>query len=226
MILPDTKHDFNEKEDDWGFPSFLSLTELHNPKKGFIVKDACIVGAEVYVCNSSHEKKLNQAVKLTISLNQAIEVEVLGPEPEGTNVETLSPFSKVGCEESAKQADAELVSAALGRVIYFLKTRKVKDMNDQACKELQILWGELGKFQFELTWLEPQVKYALGVKNYVEKALEAELLKENMIVLELGMGRLKAKSVAAEINLDVERDLLKVKGFKKIDLDSQLGCGS
>jgi hypothetical protein len=64
------------------------------------------------------------------------------------------------------------VSAALGRVIYFLKTRKVKDMNDQACKELQILWDELEKFQFDLTWLEPQVQAALGMKNYVEKALD------------------------------------------------------
>jgi hypothetical protein len=168
MILTETKHDFKEKEDEWGFTSFMSLTELHNPEKGFLVKDACILGAEVYICNSSHEKKLNQPGKLI----EAIEMEVLGQKPEGTNVETISPVSKVGCDESAKQADAELVSAALGRVIYFLKTRKVKDMNDQACKELQILWDELEKFQFDLTWLEPQVQAALGMKNYVEKALD------------------------------------------------------
>jgi hypothetical protein len=64
------------------------------------------------------------------------------------------------------------------------------------------------------------------VKSYVEKAVEADKLKENMIVLELEMERLKEKSVAAEIDLDTERNLLKAKGFEKIDLDSQLGYGS
>jgi hypothetical protein len=72
-------------------------------------------------------------------------------------------------------------------------------MNDQACKDLQDLWDELKKFQFDLAWLEPRVKYALGVKSYVEKALEAEKLKENMVVLELEMERLKVKSFAAEV---------------------------
>ncbi|GAU17578.1 hypothetical protein TSUD_341220 [Trifolium subterraneum] len=217
---------FSTKEGSWGFLYLMELTEFHDPEKGFIVNDACIVGAEVYVYNSSNEKKVNQVV--------------LGPEPKGTNVETLSPVSKVICNESTKQAYAELVSAALGRVIYFLKTRKVKDMNDQACKDLQVLWDELEKFQFDLAWLEPHVKYALGVKSYVEKALESEKLKENMVVLQLEMERLKenmvvleleieklkVKSIAAEVNLDVQRDLLKAKGFEKIDLNSQLGYGS
>jgi hypothetical protein len=40
------------------------------------------------------------------------------------------------------------------------------------------------------------------------------------------MERLKVKSFAAEVNLDVERDLLKAKGYKERDLDSELGCGS
>jgi len=69
-----------------------------------------------------------------------MEVEVPWPEPESTNLEVFSPVSKVVCTEPTKQADdAELVSAALRRVLYFLKTSKVKDMNEQACKELQDL---------------------------------------------------------------------------------------
>jgi hypothetical protein len=51
-------------------------------------------------------------------------------------------------------------------------------------------------------------------------------LTENTVVLELEIERLKAKSFAAKVNLDAERNLLKAKGFGKIDLDSQLGCGS
>jgi hypothetical protein len=222
MILPETKHDFNANEHDWGFTYFMTLDNLHDPKDGFIVENACIVGAEVFVCKSSHEKQVNQEVNLNASLafgcqTGHMEVEVLRTEPESTNVV---------CNESTKQADAELMSAALGKVIYFLKTRKVKDMNEQACKELQVLWDQLEKFQFDFTWLKPHVKYALGVKSYVEKALEFEKLTENTVVLELEIERLKAKSFAAKLNLDAERNLLKAKGFEKIDLDSQLGCGS
>jgi hypothetical protein len=56
----------------------------------------------------------------------------------------------------------------------------------------------------------------------VEKVTEAEKLKENMVFLELEMERLKVKSVAAEANVDIERNFLKSKGFEEIDLDSPL----
>jgi hypothetical protein len=120
----------------------------------------------------------------------------------------------------------DLAFAALGRVFYFFKTKKVKDMNDHACKDLQVLWDELKKFRFDVTWLEPHVQSALGMKSYVEKALEVEKLKENVVTLVLETERLKAKLLAAEVNLDIERHLLKAKGFKEIDLNSELGCGS
>ncbi|XLR12264.1 hypothetical protein S83_040202 [Arachis hypogaea] len=55
----------------------------------------------------------------------------------------------------------ELVEkASLGRVLHFLKTEKVNDMNDDAaCEELQDLWDEVEMARFDdLTWLEPHVK--------------------------------------------------------------------
>jgi hypothetical protein len=167
----------------WGFESFMSLAELHDSNNGFIVNDVCIVGVEVYVCKSIYEKPLNQT--------EHMELEVPKPNPD---------------------ADAELVYSAFGRVICFLKTRKVKDINEQACKELQLLWNELKKFKFDLTWLEPHVQSALGMKSFVEKAIQVE--------------KLKTELVAAEVNLDTERNLLIAKGLKEVDLDSELGCGS
>jgi hypothetical protein len=154
--------------------------------------------------------------------------------------EELMDFSSVGQIEEICSDNPSLVEhpsnrsrnftdfafAALGRVLYFLKTRKVKDMNDQACKDLQVLWDELKKFNFDLTWLEPHVQYALGMKSYVENALQLEKLKENMVALELETERLNVKFAAAEVNLEKERDLLKAKGYKERDLDSELGCGS
>ncbi|AES60195.1 putative ubiquitinyl hydrolase 1 [Medicago truncatula] len=216
-ITKETSQEFSASEDEWGYFSFMTLAALRDPGRGFIVNDTCIVGAEIFVCKSAHEKQINQTVKM--------EVELPRPKPEdrGPNIETVSPVSSLVFIEPTKDPDAELVFAALGKVLYFLKTRKARDMNEQACKDLQVLWEELAKFKFDITWLESHVHYALGIKRYMEKALEAEKMKENMVVLELEMERLKVKSLAAEMNLDMERDLLKSKGFKELDLDSELG---
>jgi hypothetical protein len=46
-----------------------------------------------------------------------------------------------------------------------------------------------------------------------------------MVTLELETERLKAKMDVAEVNIDVEKDLLKAKGFEERDLESEL-CGS
>ncbi|CAK8544216.1 unnamed protein product [Lathyrus sativus] len=116
--------------------------------------------------------------------------------------------------------------AALGRVLYFLKTRKVKDMNEQACKDLQVLWEELEKYGFNLSWLEPHVQSALAMKNYVRNVLLMKKVKEDMVILELETERLNAKLAALELNLDVERDLRKEKGLEERDLDFELGYGS
>jgi hypothetical protein len=188
----------------------MSLDEFYDPNKGYIVNDVCIVGAELFVCKSTPDVTVIHAANICsspISESQTGDMVVQVPRqiPEA--------------EDYTKDADGELVSAALGRVLYFLKTRKVKDMNEQACKDLQVLWDELKKFKFDLTWLEPHVQSALGLKSYVEKSLHVEKLKDDMVLL-------KEKLAAAEVNLDGEIDLLKAKGFKEIGLDSELGCGS
>jgi len=64
------------------------------------------------------------------------------------------------------------------------------------------------------------------VKSYVEKVLQVEKLEENVVALELETENLKAKLAAAEVNIDLEKDLLKAKGFEERDLDFELGCGS
>jgi hypothetical protein len=84
MNLSESNHKFNASEDSWGFESLMTLADLHDPNKGFIVKDACIVGVEVFVCRSSHEKPMNQAASLTFgSQTRLIDVEVPRLKPEG-----------------------------------------------------------------------------------------------------------------------------------------------
>ncbi|XP_072986593.1 ubiquitin C-terminal hydrolase 13-like [Typha latifolia] len=48
-IRKDTQHQFNARESDWGFTSFMALSELLDPSRGYIVNDTCIVQAEVVV---------------------------------------------------------------------------------------------------------------------------------------------------------------------------------
>lgn len=244
--------DFNASTVSWG-GDIMKLDKLNDPNKGFIVEDACIVGAEVYVCKSKNEKQVNQTFSLTNSLpsvNQIVqmEAEILKPKVEeshGQNLGELMDFKGLGQIEKAlvplleevcshhpsliegqqkrSRKFREWAFTALGRVLHFLKTTKVKDMNDLACKDLQNLWEELEAFSFDLTWLEPHVQSALGMKSYLEKVKKVQKLKDNEVALELEIMRLKAKLVTLEVNLYAVRDLLKAEDFEERDLDAELG---
>ncbi|KAK2364550.1 MATH domain and coiled-coil domain-containing protein [Trifolium repens] len=130
--------------------------------------------------------------------------------------------SLIECQQNRSRKFKEWAFTALGRVLHFLKTTKVKDMNDLACKNLQNLWEELEAFSFDLTWLEPHVQSALGMRSYMEKVKKVQKLKDNEVALELEIMRLKAKLVTLEVNLYAVRDLLKAEDFER-DLDAELG---
>ncbi|KAB1200300.1 Ubiquitin carboxyl-terminal hydrolase 12 [Morella rubra] len=48
-IRKDTQHQFNARESDWGFTSFMPLSDLYEPARGYLVNDTCVVEAEVAV---------------------------------------------------------------------------------------------------------------------------------------------------------------------------------
>ncbi|XP_062204283.1 ubiquitin C-terminal hydrolase 12-like isoform X1 [Phragmites australis] len=48
-IRKDTQHQFNARESDWGFTSFMPLSELYDPSRGYLVNDTVVVEAEVAV---------------------------------------------------------------------------------------------------------------------------------------------------------------------------------
>ena len=47
--LADTQHQFNARESDWGFTSFMPLSELYDPSRGYLVNDTVVIEAEVAV---------------------------------------------------------------------------------------------------------------------------------------------------------------------------------
>ncbi|KAK7839224.1 ubiquitin carboxyl-terminal hydrolase 12 [Quercus suber] len=48
-VRKDTQHQFNARESDWGFTSFMPLGELYDPSRGYLVNDSVIIEAEVLV---------------------------------------------------------------------------------------------------------------------------------------------------------------------------------
>ncbi|PSR98801.1 Ubiquitin carboxyl-terminal hydrolase [Actinidia chinensis var. chinensis] len=45
----DTQHQFNARESDWGFTSFMPLGELYDPGRGYLVNDTIVVEADVAI---------------------------------------------------------------------------------------------------------------------------------------------------------------------------------
>jgi len=70
---------------------------------------------------------------------------------------------------------------ALGRVLHFLNTKKVKDMNEEACNHLQILWEELETVGFDLSWLTPSYLSAMRTKNYVQREANVKRLRKKRV---------------------------------------------
>lgn len=48
-VRKDTQHQFNARESDWGFTSFMPLLDLYDSGKGYLVNDTLVIEAEVTV---------------------------------------------------------------------------------------------------------------------------------------------------------------------------------
>ena len=45
----ETQHQFTARESDWGFTSFMSLHDLYDPSRGYLVNDVLTLEADVNV---------------------------------------------------------------------------------------------------------------------------------------------------------------------------------
>ncbi|XP_075104237.1 ubiquitin C-terminal hydrolase 12-like isoform X3 [Nicotiana tabacum] len=48
-VKKETQHQFNQRESDWGFTSFMLLSDLYDPNKGYLVNDKVVIEADVAV---------------------------------------------------------------------------------------------------------------------------------------------------------------------------------
>ncbi|KAK7392745.1 hypothetical protein VNO78_21192 [Psophocarpus tetragonolobus] len=245
-ITRELKHQFNAKEITWGLARFIPINELCGYNNGYIMNDTCIIEVEILVDKLKHKNLVDQVDnkindkpiehidniipnKMLTKLGELVDFRGLG-KIEQDFVSLLEEVclqhpSLINIQKNRTQRFVEWAFTALGRVLHFLKTKKVKDMNDNACNHLQILWEELETFKFDLSWLEPHVKSALSMKNYTERTIQLNKLKENVSALEKEVKMLKAKIMEAKVNLEIaKRDLAKtIEGFEECSLEAELG---
>ena len=211
----------------------MYLAKFRDPSKGFLVRDTCIIVAEVSVNNSGHDNHSPLEMS-SASFGELTDFKGLGKiEKDFALLLEEACLKHPSLIESHRKRNrsqrfTEGSFTALGRVLHFLKTKKVKDMNEDGFKELQNLWEELDIVRFDdLTWLEPHVKSALCMKSYMERAERVKKLKDNVVDLEEKIKSLKAKMATAEADLEVARkELMKAEeGFVNRGLDDELGYG-
>jgi len=135
--------------------------------------------------------------------------------------------SLINSEKKRTPRYVEWALTSLGRVLHFLKTKMVKEMDEEACDHLQVLWEELETFKFDLTWLESHVQSALGMKNYMERIVQVKKMKEKVSSLEMEAKMLEEKIIETKVNLEItRRELTKmIEGFVEYNLDDVLGYG-
>ncbi|PQQ06124.1 MATH domain and coiled-coil domain-containing protein [Prunus yedoensis var. nudiflora] len=218
-ITRDCEHDFKENDINWGFPSFILLSELCHHDKGYLVNDLCVVEVKVSVRNG---------IKILEDQETGVLIDFRGL---GRLEKTFVPFleevcssypSLLECHKKRSRTFTQCAFTALGRFLHFLKTTKVRDMNRDACKRAQLLWEELETFKFDLAWLEPHVQLVFVMKK---RAGRVNRLREDVEILENEIKRRRDVLAAAEVDLEAaKRDLAKAEEeFKKIDMDTKLG---
>ncbi|KAK9912386.1 hypothetical protein M0R45_036253 [Rubus argutus] len=328
-ITIDTQHQFSASKSDWGFTSFMPLSELFDQNAGYLLDDICIVEAEVavskadikvlkdqetafleqglqrqsshvdsvkfsevstantslcsdqmlafqdYALNSDSAHTNNgdsvQVQKLSIALaSPTSDHQVLAYQetdsPDGPPIveeDEEDPSSPVGelvdfrglgkidkafvplleevcswhpslisCQRRRSRMFSEWAFTALGRLLHFLNTTKVKDMMEDSCvhdpcEHLQVLWDEAETFRFDLSWLEPFVQLALGMKKFGEMEGLVKKLREDDDALETEIMKLRDRLAIAEVAHEVtKRDLAKAEeSFGQANMNSKLGYG-
>ncbi|KAK8999162.1 hypothetical protein V6N11_070339 [Hibiscus sabdariffa] len=102
-IIKVTTHEFNAKESDWGFTSFLALSELYDPKRGYLVNDACLVDA--YISTDRTEGLISRELMLeTDGVKAAIGNQTtLKTEPVRITLLSFPPFQATEPEEPTEE---------------------------------------------------------------------------------------------------------------------------
>ncbi|RXI05099.1 hypothetical protein DVH24_006356 [Malus domestica] len=299
MATKGSYKEFKEHSSEWGFKSFMLLSELYDKTAGYLVNDKCIVEVKVRIpidqrANGFAESALMEPIKKERGGQEPSHVHSVhtpesSPTPKTPSSELPTPFqetsgpeqvctkaiveslpdpslvkeleeiptkptgellefrglgliekafvplleeacslhpSLIECVRKKNRKVVECALTALGGLLHFLKTTKVKDMNGDAFTHLRSLWEDVEMFRFDLAWLEPHVQSALGMKKFLERARRVKRLREDVEALDNEKKRRSAALAVTEAELEeAKRELAKEEeGFNEKDMDSELGC--
>ncbi|XP_050137685.1 MATH domain and coiled-coil domain-containing protein At3g58370-like isoform X2 [Malus sylvestris] len=247
--------EFNEINSEWGFTSFMPISELYDKSAGYLVNDVCIVEANLNVpikvehqgTDAQGSGQVHTEPPVTSPTDPSL-ARALGEVPN-TTIEELVDFRGLGqiekvfvpllegvcnshpelivCMHKRSQKYSECAFTALGRLLHFLKTTKVKDMTLDACNRLELLWEELESFKFDLAWLKPHVESAFDMTRFVHKAGRLKRLRDDVEALANELKRRRAALAATTIDhAVVKKHLTKAEqDINGIDMDGPLGYG-
>ncbi|XP_061372168.1 MATH domain and coiled-coil domain-containing protein At3g58270-like isoform X2 [Gastrolobium bilobum] len=245
-IVKEAQQRFNGGYRSWG-SFFMNLKDFCDSEQGYLVNDTCIIEAHICVSDNNGSILSDQETESSDGSSRYSQME---EEVEGSDLtlRDLLVFESLGREAAAflplleeactwhpslllsQRKNSSLFKlwafTSLGQVLHVLKTRKVKDMNEDECNHLQGLWEELVRASgFKLDWLEPHVQSALGVKVRMERTVAVNELKDRVVALEIKMERLRGELAAAEDEFEVaRRELVEARtGYMEIDLNAELG---
>ncbi|KAI7979571.1 Ubiquitin carboxyl-terminal hydrolase 12 [Camellia lanceoleosa] len=157
-VKKETQHEFNSRESDWGFTSFMPLSELHDPSKGFLVNDTIVVEAdftgqshdlkkEKIICNAD-EKDIAEHLRIRLKKEQE-EKEQKRKEKAESHLYTIIKVAR----------DEDLLEQ-IGRDIYFdlVDHDKVRSFRIQKQTPFNLFKEEVAKdfgipVQFQRFWL-------------------------------------------------------------------------
>ncbi|KAK4261748.1 hypothetical protein QN277_004704 [Acacia crassicarpa] len=226
---------------NWGYNIFMALSELEDPSNGYTLNDKCIVEVEIFSVTFEGIEPTSRPTYPSLSKQpkdtDSKDDDVVDFKDLGKIKKPFLPLldevcswhpSLLDCKKNKSHKFTEWAFTALGRVLQFLKTKKWKDMNEEACERLQHLWEELEMSRLDLSWLEPLVKSAINMKGYAEKVEKVKKLKKNLVVVEKEMNMIKEKLASTEQSVDITRKELMIaeQDFEEKDLDEKIGYGT
>jgi len=230
MNFPGFEYEFSADKVYCGFHEFLCLPDLRNSGlrqlknscNGFIVNDTCIIEVGIFVTKCVDE---NKEYKSFCKIDENLMKEKDSPLFHlmlRSSFQKMEPNFVPLLEEVCLKHPSLVVSlekrsckfskwafTALGRVLHFLRTKKVEDMDEEACNHLQILWDELKTCGFDLSWLEFYVEAALNRRKWMDNV---DKMRRNLSTLNFKEERLKACLTETKTELEMaSKDLRKAE---------------
>ncbi|XP_059665800.1 MATH domain and coiled-coil domain-containing protein At3g58270-like [Cornus florida] len=227
-VKKDAQHQFHAQESDWGFTSFLPLSELSDPSRGYIVNDTCVVEVDFHGFRSV-ELKVEAAKTASV---QVPEVELLRSTPMGallesssfddldaytskllSEVETDGPSIPQSTIEEAKKFFIKMLSQDLSEIPDFAAhlTESICVLS-QCCDLTPAQLGQLNTLKIEFpTLLKSLMKSKIAEKQGTKKCVVGQV-KINAFTFQ--MQRAIHKDLIAK-EAELQQELAKISEKKK-----------